>query len=98
MNEAQNTPLYTVTLDGVNPDPVTADMIEDWATDIFIDNEYWEYELEFDNDQVTVYAYLIGDLEAMLDEDQELGTAWVKIHNELFYLVIAELIEDEDED
>ena len=91
MNEATKTPLYTVTLDGVNPDPVTADMIEDWAACVFTDNKYWQYELEYDDD-VRVYAYLKGDIESMLDEDLELGTAWVKIHNELFYLVIAELI------
>lgn len=97
MNQVDKTPLYTVILDGVNDDPVTAAMLEDWASDVFVNNEYWEYELEFDG-EVRVYARLICDVEDMLDADQEFGGAWVKVTDYLYYLDIAEPIEDEEDD
>lgn len=97
MNQVDKTPLYTVTLDGVNDDAVTATMIEDWANDVFSNNEYWEYELEFEGD-VRVYARLVCDVQDMLDADQELGDAWVKCTDYLYYLDIAEPIEEEEEE
>ena len=89
--------LYTVTLDGVNDDPVTATMIEDWASDVFCNNEYWKYQLDFGNN-VRVYARLVCEVEDMLDAGQELGDAWIKCTDYLYYLDIAEPIEDEEDE
>lgn len=99
INELDKTPLYTVTLDGVSDDPVTFEMIEDWVNDEFVNNEYWEYELELEyNNKIRVYANLFCDAEDMLDADQKLGDEWVKCTDYLYYLDIAEPIKEEEDD